>query len=181
MSPIYYLHSMQLCKMILSIAWLCRIVDVQVWWAFPGGIRWGTQTDSRCVSAVLFLKLKDRYPCIYYIIFSLVLYVRNISQYSSQRSKSESEVTQLYLTLCDCMDCCLPGSSIHGIFQARILEWAAISFSRGLKERRSSLRLLSLFSNHKDTLASWWTPFLSCVSLKLTENVFPWPEKKVPL
>ena len=42
----------------------------------------------------------------------------------------ESEVTQLCLTLCHPMDCSLPGSSIHGIFQARILEWVAISFSR---------------------------------------------------
>ena len=41
----------------------------------------------------------------------------------------ESEVAQLYLTLCDHMDCSLPGSSIHGIFQARVLEWVAISFS----------------------------------------------------
>ena len=36
-------------------------------------------------------------------------------------------VTQSYLTLCDPMDCSLPGSSVHGIFQARILEWVAIS------------------------------------------------------
>ena len=42
----------------------------------------------------------------------------------------ESEVTQSCLTLYDPMDCSLPGSSIHGIFQARILEWTAISFSR---------------------------------------------------
>ena len=40
----------------------------------------------------------------------------------------ESEVAQLCPTLCDPMDCRLPGSSIHGIFQARILEWVAISF-----------------------------------------------------
>ena len=40
-------------------------------------------------------------------------------------------VTKLCLTLCDPMDCSLPGSSVHGIFQARILEWLAISFSRG--------------------------------------------------
>src|SRR5574337_21007 len=45
--------------------------------------------------------------------------------------KSESEVAQSCLTLCDLMDCSLPGSSIHGIFQARVLEWVAISFSRG--------------------------------------------------
>ena len=39
-------------------------------------------------------------------------------------------VTQSCLTLCDAMDCSLLGSSIHGIFQARIMEWIAISFSR---------------------------------------------------
>ena len=44
-------------------------------------------------------------------------------------SKSESEVTQSCPTLCDPMDCSPPGSSIHGIFQARILEWVVISFS----------------------------------------------------
>ena len=43
--------------------------------------------------------------------------------------KSESEVAQSCPTLRDPMDCSLPGSSIHGIFQARVLEWAAIAFS----------------------------------------------------
>ena len=43
--------------------------------------------------------------------------------------KSESEVAQSYPTLSDPMDCSLLGSSIHGIFQARILEWGAIAFS----------------------------------------------------
>ena len=41
----------------------------------------------------------------------------------------EREVTQSCLTLGDPMDCSLPGSSIHGIFQARVLEWGAIAFS----------------------------------------------------
>ena len=44
--------------------------------------------------------------------------------------KSESEVAQLCPTLSDPMDCSLPGSSIHGIFQARVLEWGAIAFCR---------------------------------------------------
>ena len=44
--------------------------------------------------------------------------------------ESQSEVTQSCPTLCDLMDCSLPGSSVHGIFQARILEWVAISPSR---------------------------------------------------
>ena len=43
--------------------------------------------------------------------------------------KSESEVAQPCLTLSDPMDCSPPGSSIHGIFQARVLEWGAIAFS----------------------------------------------------
>ena len=43
--------------------------------------------------------------------------------------KSESEVAQLCPTLCDPMDCSLPGTSVHGIFQARVLEWGAIAFS----------------------------------------------------
>ena len=45
--------------------------------------------------------------------------------------KSESEVTQSCLTLSDPMDCSPPGSSIHGIFQAGVLEWGAIAFSIG--------------------------------------------------
>ena len=43
--------------------------------------------------------------------------------------KSESEVAQSCLTLSDPMDCSLPGSSVHGILQARVLEWVAIAFS----------------------------------------------------
>ena len=44
--------------------------------------------------------------------------------------KNESEVAQLCLTRSNPMDCSLPGSSTHGIFQARVLEWGAIAFSR---------------------------------------------------
>ena len=51
-------------------------------------------------------------------------------------SESESEVTQSCLTLCDPVDCSLPGSSVHGILQKRILEWVAISFSRGSSRPR---------------------------------------------
>ena len=43
---------------------------------------------------------------------------------------SSSEVTQSCLTFCDPVNCSPPGSSVHGILQARILEWVAISFSR---------------------------------------------------
>ena len=46
-------------------------------------------------------------------------------------NENESEVAQLCLTLSDPMDYSLPGSSVHGIFQARVLEWGAIAFSIG--------------------------------------------------
>ena len=45
------------------------------------------------------------------------------------KMKSESEVAQLCLSLSDPMDCSLRGSSVHGIFQARVLEWGATAFS----------------------------------------------------
>ena len=64
--------------------------------------------------------------------------------------KSESEVTQSCLTLSDPMDCSLPGSSIHGIFQARALEWGAIAFSK--MEHYSALK-----SNETLTAATTWT------------------------
>ena len=50
------------------------------------------------------------------------------------KMKSESEVAQSCQTLHDPMDCSLPGFSIHGIFQARVLEWGAIAFSEDLQE-----------------------------------------------
>ena len=49
--------------------------------------------------------------------------------FQCMKVKSEREVTQSCLTLSDPMDCRLPGSSTHGIFQARVLEWVAIDFS----------------------------------------------------
>ena len=48
-----------------------------------------------------------------------------------RKVKSESEDVHSYPTLSDPMDCSLPGSSVHGIFQARVLEWGAIAFSTG--------------------------------------------------
>ena len=62
--------------------------------------------------------------------------------------KSESEVVQSCPTLSDPMDCSLPGSSIHGIFQARILEWGAIAFSG---------KILILHINTQTPLGSLYT------------------------
>ena len=49
--------------------------------------------------------------------------------FQCMKVKSESEVAESCPTLSDPMDCNLPGSSVHGIFQARVLEWSAIAFS----------------------------------------------------
>ena len=57
--------------------------------------------------------------------------------------KSESEVAQSCLTPSDPMDCSLPGSSIHGILQARVLEWGAISFS-GIQKGRKKTHILQV-------------------------------------
>ena len=62
---------------------------------------------------------------------------------------SESEVAQSCLTLSDPMDCGLSGSSVHGIFQARVLEWGVIAFS-GIISRKGINR-----KTHIKTLQSW--------------------------
>ena len=67
-----------------------------------------------------------------------VLYTKPLSCHSCE---SESEVTQSCPTLCDPMDCSPPGSSVHGILQARILEWVAISFSRGPSQPRDQTQV----------------------------------------
>ena len=67
------------------------------------------------------------------------------------KSQSESEVGQSCLTLSDPMDCSLPGSSIHGIFQARVLEWGAIAFSNAWKWKVK----VKLLSRVRPLATSW--------------------------
>ena len=57
--------------------------------------------------------------------------VQHIIKYIARIEVSKVKVAQSHPTLCDSMDCSLSGSSVHGIFQARVLEWISISFSRG--------------------------------------------------
>ena len=74
--------------------------------------------------------------------------------------ESESEVAQSCPTLCDPMDCSLPGSSLHGILQARVLEWVAISSSRGSSQPRDQTRVshipgIKVFSNKLVVFIRW--------------------------
>ena len=69
--------------------------------------------------------------------------------------KSESEVAQSCLTLSDPMDCSLTGSSIHGIFQARVLEWGAIAFSALSILVFSICQGLPWWLNGKESTCKW--------------------------
>ena len=59
-------------------------------------------------------------------------------------SESESEVAQSCVTLSDPMDCSLSGSSVHGIFQAKVLEWGAIALSGGAQGNKLIRRISHL-------------------------------------
>ena len=61
---------------------------------------------------------------------------------------NETEVAQSCLTLCNPMDCSLPGFSVHGIFQARVPEWVAISFSRGSSRPRDKTQVSLIAGRH---------------------------------
>ena len=80
--------------------------------------------------------------------------------------KSESEVTQSCPTLCDPMDCSLPGSSVHGIFQARVLEWGAIAFSN------NGILLLSHFSHVWPSATPWTAAFHAPLSMGFSRQEY---------
>ena len=91
-----------------------------------------------------------------------------------RKVKSESEVAQSCPTLSDTMDCSLPGSSAHGIFQARVLEWGAIAFCNitcysNLYFKSSSWVYIHIHTAHRQTL---WLLYLC---QKLTSSSFPPP------
>ena len=79
-----------------------------------------------------------------FFFFLLVSGIRDGLEWSRElwsKGMKEREVAQSCPTLCDPMDCSLPGSSLHGILQARVLEWVAISFSRGSSRPKDRTRV----------------------------------------
>ena len=101
--------------------------------------------------------------------------------------ESASEVAQSCPTLCDPVDCSLPGSPVHGILQASILEWVAISFSRGFSRPRDwtqisciAGRCFNLWAT-REAPAMWetWVWSLSCEDplkegIETHSNVLTW-------
>ena len=67
---------------------------------------------------------------------------------TSEFKIEKSEAAQSCLTLSEPMDCSLPGFSVHGVFQARILEWVAISFSRKFFQPRDWTRVSLIVGRH---------------------------------
>ena len=76
---------------------------------------------------------------------------------------------QSCLTLCDLMDCSPPGSSVHGILQARILEWDAISFSRGYCSPRNLSCISCILALQADS-SPLWLPGKPCGSSSSSET-----------
>ena len=75
--------------------------------------------------------------------------------------KNESEVTESCPILSDPMDCSLPDSSVHGSFQARVLEWGAITFSKGLY---SKALIINKWFNEENVIYLYWF-WINSVSL----------------
>ena len=81
----------------------------------------------------------------------------HVLQADSLLTTRESEVAQLCPTLSDPMDCSPPGSSVHGIFQARVLEWGAIAFSSDYKGSPPIYMVLHKFTRY-DLAGNWLAP-----------------------
>ena len=91
--------------------------------------------------------------------------------------KSESEVAQSCPTLSDPMDCSLTGSSIHGIFQARVLEWDAIAFSMNNSYLNINKIILETFNLRLNAN----TFIVVFVSLNYNKNLINRKERHTPL
>ena len=88
-----------------------------------------------------------------------------IHEYLQLSEKEKVLVAQLCPTLCNPMDCSLPGPSVHGILQARILEWVAISFSRGSYRSRDWTRVSCIGGR-------FFTAWVTRESLQLSDKNF---------
>ena len=82
-----------------------------------------------------------------------------------------SLVAQLCPTLCDPMDCSPPGSSVHGILQARIWEWVAISFSRGSSQARDQTQVSHTEGRFFTDWATRETQ-ISCINIKKKKKLW---------
>ena len=93
-----------------------------------------------------------------------------------KRGEGEGEVAQSCLTLCDPVDCSPPGFSVHGILQARILEWVTISFSRGSSQPRDRTQVSRIGGRRFNLWAKSWVPKNWCFQIVVLE--VPWTARR---
>ena len=103
-----------------AAAWLLSVLPMATGSVLPGTLQWAKNCWESFPSKILIW-------CVKFDAWILLL----------SDGESESEVAQSCPTLCDPMDYSLPGYSVRGIFQARVLEWGAIAFSRGSSQPRN--------------------------------------------
>ena len=147
-----------------------------VWWNILPK-RWflcSTTSEGVCTNSFRWLKLTLRKPLHFKdCVDLLVKWIVKVT------------VAQPCLTLCNPMDCSLPGSSVHGILQARILEWLAIPFSRGSSQTRDWTQVSRIAGRFYTVWATRETqnmkmevlgiePRISCV-LSLYSTTEPYP------
>ena len=97
--------------------------------------------------------------------------------------KSQSEVAQLCPTISDLMDCSLPGSSVHGIFQARVLEWGAITFprikgQRVLNVKQRSVENLGWFLSRENNMKVNYSLGRS-IQVNLGDGLEEWDKREI--
>ena len=100
----------------------------------------------------------------------LKLNIQKTKIMTSSPIESESEVAQSCPTLCNPMACSLPGFSVHGILQARILEWVAISLSRGSSQPRDQIQVSHIAGRR---MANRWGKCGNC------QILFSWAPKSL--
>ena len=163
-------------------AW--RIPWTEDWWGSVQNTEsWGLfVTSTNCYCWLIQVYLHHSIFCLLFIMFScyfLFLLVTCLGFHASfsdlqnihfvfNSTLKWSEVTQLCPTLCDPVDCSPTGSSVHGLLQARILEWAAISFSRGSSQPRDWTQVSCIAGRHFNL---WTIPTLAfSLIIKLKKN-----------
>ena len=135
---------LQMGKTIQIVSWKeinDKFYQIDIWktWGMNFLNLWGL--EILCLTSVV-----SKYSWGWTYTWERVIDIRNKEEYNTLILKYKCVyLTQLCMcvcaqlcpTLCDSMDCGLPGSSVHGLFQARILEWVAVSSSRGSSQPRA--------------------------------------------
>ena len=146
-------------------AWCAAVHSIGQDWAAEGN--W---TSVQCI-------------CLWCILINL------LCEHSESTCMHACSVASVVSTLCDPVDCRLPGSSVHGILQERILKWIAVSFSRGSSQPRDQTTISCLaggFSYHWAVREVLWThmktitmanTFVLTILYQTQDSVWTWKKK----